>query len=176
MNIIIIGITGVGKTTVGKMLADKLSVEFIDLDKNIEDSCGVDIQRIFSIEGESGFRKRETQALKRIIDTHTECVISVGGGCVVESQNAKVVVDSGAYVVQLSANTDMLVTRLINNIGKRPLFNDVVNIKNKLMQLCQERENIYNAISSLKIDTSGMRPRDVAEIIAKEFNKFIRKI
>ncbi len=73
-NIIIIGITGVGKTTVGKELARCLEKEFIDLDKRIETICGVDIPTIFEIEGEAGFRERESEELKRIITFSKNCV------------------------------------------------------------------------------------------------------
>jgi shikimate kinase len=175
VNIVIIGITGVGKTTVGRMLADKLSRKFIDLDESIEENCGVDIQRIFSIEGEEGFRKRETKELERILHTYSQCVLSVGGGCAMRDENRKMMIDTKAYVAQLTANVDILVSRLITNINKRPLFNDRLNIKNKVIQLRQARDSIYNIISNFKIDTSGMRASDVAELLSKEFNKFISK-
>ena len=86
-NIIIIGITGVGKTTVGKNLAQTLGVDFIDLDKSIEDNCGVDISTIFDIEGEAGFRLRETRELKKVLSYSGNYVISLGGGCVIAEEN-----------------------------------------------------------------------------------------
>ena len=89
-NIIIIGMAGVGKTTVGKLLAEKLGMAFFDLDKNIEIRCGVEISRIFEIEGEVGFRDRETDELQRIFNMYSNFILSVGGGCVAQLINREI--------------------------------------------------------------------------------------
>lgn len=166
-NIVIIGITGVGKTTIGKALADKLGKDFIDLDKNIELRCGVDIPTIFEIEGEAGFRDRETDELRRIINTHTNYVLSIGGGCVVRAENRALLGSGSNLIVQLYADTATLVDRLAKSPSKRPLFANV-DIEKKVMDLYQARKEYYDKVTDIKINTSSLKPSQVVEqIIAR---------
>ncbi len=165
-NIIIIGITGVGKTTVGRILAEKLHKEFMDLDKNIESHCGVDIPTIFSIEGEVGFRDRETLELTRVIENHSNYVLSVGGGCVISAENRKIIASGNNIIVQLYANISVLVERLMKSPLKRPLFNNVA-IESKIIELVHARKDIYNDFSDIKLNTSYLKAPQVAELIIK---------
>jgi shikimate kinase len=166
-NIVIIGITGVGKTTIGKALADKLGKAFIDLDKNIELRCGVDIPTIFEIEGEAGFRDRETDELRRITNTHANYVLSIGGGCVVRAENRALLGSGSNLIVQLYADTATLVDRLSKSPSKRPLFANV-DIEKKVMDLYQARKEYYDKVTDIKINTSSLKPSQVVEqIIAR---------
>ena len=169
-NIIIIGITGVGKTTVGKALADSLHKEFIDLDKNIELHCGVDIPTIFAIEGEGGFRERETDELRRTLKSTSSCVLSVGGGCVLRRENRQIITSGNNIVVQLYANTDTLVERLSKSATKRPLFNNV-NIAAKVTELYKSRKEYYDRVTDFKINTSSMKPPQVIDDIIAYLKK-----
>ncbi|MBY0380024.1 MAG: AAA family ATPase [Burkholderiales bacterium] len=168
-NIIIIGITGVGKTTVGKILAEKLNKSFIDLDRNIESHCGVDIQRIFGIEGEEGFRQRETDELKRIIDIESCYVLSLGGGCVLKEINRKLITNNNHFIIQLFADVDILVERLSHSATKRPMFNGV-DVASKIVQVYEERKSLYDLVTNLKINTSNLRAVQVAELIEYKIN------
>ena len=168
-NIIIIGITGVGKTTVGKILADKLNKTFIDLDRNIEVHCGVDIQRIFGIEGEEGFRQRETNELKRVINKENGYVLSLGGGCVLKEINRKLITNNNHYIIQLIADVNILVERLLHSVTKRPMFNNV-DVASKIVQVYEERKFLYDLVTNLKINTSHLRAIQVAELIENKFN------
>ncbi|MFN8770293.1 MAG: shikimate kinase [Neisseriaceae bacterium] len=170
-DIIIIGITGVGKTTVGKIIAEKLNKSFIDLDKNIESNCGVDVQTIFSIEGESGFRIRETNELKRILGAENDYVLSLGGGCVLKAENRDIIAHSNNLVVQLCADINVLVDRLAYSASKRPLFNNS-DVESKVTELYQERQELYDSITDLKVNTSNLRPVQVAELVV---DKIIHK-
>jgi shikimate kinase len=161
-NIIIVGITGVGKTTIGKLMAEALDKEFIDLDKSIELRCGVDIPTIFEIEGEEGFRERETAELKEIVMTEHNCVLSVGGGCVIKEINRKLILTPGNIVVQFHADIPTLVDRLSKSISKRPLMANT-NIAAKVIALYEARKEFYDKVSHLTFDTSGMRPNQVVE-------------
>ncbi len=165
-NIIIIGITGVGKTTVGKILSEKLNKEFMDLDRNIELHCGVDIPTIFSIEGETGFRDRETNELRRVIEGHSNYVLSVGGGCVVSLENRNIILTGNNIIVQLHANLNTLVERLMKSPFKRPLFNNVT-IESKIVELIEARKNIYDEFSDIKLNTSNLKATQVADLIIK---------
>lgn len=169
-NVIIIGITGVGKTTVGKTLAESLHKEFIDLDKNIENHCGVDIPTIFAIEGEEGFRDRETDELRRTLKDKKGCVLSVGGGCILRRENRQIISSGNNIVVQLYANTDTLVERLSKSATKRPLLNNV-DIAAKVTELYKSRREYYDRITDLKINTSSLKPTQVIEDIISYLKK-----
>lgn len=169
-NIILIGITGVGKTTVGKALAEHLAKEFIDLDKSIEVRCGVDIPTIFAIEGESGFRERETQELRRVLNESTDFVLSIGGGCIIRPENRKMISSGANVVVQLYADIDTLVERLSKSATKRPLLNNV-DIATKVTELYESRREYYEKVTDLKVNTSSMKPSYVIEEIVDYLKK-----
>lgn len=168
-NIILIGITGVGKTTIGKALSEILQVGFIDLDKSIEQHCGVDISTIFAIEGESGFRERETDELKRTIDTNNNFVLSVGGGCVLSKENRQLIASGTNLVVQLYADLEILIGRLSKSAGKRPLLNDD-DISSKISQLYESRKELYDKITDFKVNTSNIKAMQVVEEIVTHLN------
>ena len=86
MNIFIVGPMGSGKTTVGKILANELFLNFYDTDTKIEEKTGVSIDWIFDIEGEEGFRKRETEVLKEMVASNS-IVLATGGGIVITEEN-----------------------------------------------------------------------------------------
>ena len=166
LNVILIGITGVGKTTIGKVLAENLHKTFIDLDKKIEQHCGVDIPTIFEIEGETGFRNRETKELRRILSNNSEFVLSIGAGCILRKENRNLISNGSTVVVQLYADTDTLVHRLSKSATRRPLLKDT-DVKSRIDELHNSRKNYYDSISDLKVNTALLKPFQViAEIIA----------
>ena len=169
-NIILIGITGVGKTTVGKALAEHLHKDFMDLDKNIEMRCGVDIPTIFSIEGESGFRDRETNELRNTLKINANFVLSLGGGCILRPENRKLIASGSNVVVQLSADVPTLVERLSKSVSKRPLLQDV-DIASKVTELYNSRKEYYDAITDVLVNTSCMKPGQVIDEIEKYLKK-----
>ena len=164
-NIIIIGITGVGKTTVGRLIAEQLNKEFIDLDRSIEHHCGVDIPTIFTIEGEEGFRRRETDELSKIVSGNARYVLSVGGGCVIKPENRDIILAGNNTIIQLVADLNVLVERLLKSPSKRPMFQNT-DIEAKIKSLYDVRKDIYDLISNLKLNTSNLRPSQVADLVA----------
>lgn len=166
MNIVLIGITGVGKTTIGKLIAENLKKTFIDLDKSIENRCGVDIPTIFEIEGEEKFREREATELKDVINNSDDYVLSVGGGCIVSAYNRQIISNVNGVVIQLFADIPTLVERLSKSIVKRPLFNNQ-DIAKKVTDLYQTRKDFYDKITDINFDTSGMHQSQVADKIIK---------
>lgn len=165
-NIIIVGITGVGKTTIGKFLAEKLDKQFIDLDKFIELACGVDIPTIFELEGEDGFRERETESLKELINNHDNYVLSLGGGCVIRPENRQIITRNNNLVVQLVADIRILVDRLSKSPSKRPLLANQ-DLKTKIERLYADRRDFYDSVSDITINTTSLKPHQVIEQVEK---------
>lgn len=168
-NIIIVGITGVGKTTIGKFLAESIGKQFLDLDKEIEMACGVDIPTIFELEGESGFRDRETACLNYVLANNSNYVLSLGGGCVIRPENRQQLLRSNSLIVQLVADLDIIVDRLNKSPNKRPLLADV-DMRQKIQSLFDSRKGFYDAVSDITINTSRMKPIQVIDKISEILN------
>jgi len=159
-NIFFIGLMGAGKTTVGKILAKHLNKQFYDTDVEIEKRTGVKIPVIFDLEGEAGFRKRETAVIQDLATQH-DIVMSTGGGAVIAPENREMLKANGD-VIYLRANVSELWHRTRND-RHRPLLQNV-DIRAKLEQLYAERNPLYTEVATHIIDT-GNQP--VGNIIAK---------
>lgn len=148
-NIFLIGPMGAGKTTVGRLLAQKLSLTFFDSDHEIEDHTGVDIPLIFEKEGEEGFRKREVE----IIDELTQrknIVLATGGGAVIKEENRHNLINRG-LVIYLQADIKHLIRRTRKD-RNRPLLQGP-NPEKKLRQIMIDREPLYRQAADHIIDT-----------------------
>lgn len=151
---------GAGKSTVGKALARHLGWEFIDTDHVIEHQTGVSIPVIFEIEGEAGFRRRESQTLASLTERQN-MVLATGGGVVLAPENRETLKQFGA-VVYLSATPGELYqrTRLDKN---RPLLK-TANPRKRIEELLNQREPLYEACAEVKVET-GRQP--VNQIVHK---------
>ena len=150
-NIILIGPMGSGKTTVGKQLAKRLRMDFVDSDHMIEERCGVSISTIFDIEGEDGFRKRETKMLSELCD-RTGVVLATGGGAITSEEN-RILLRKG-FVIYLKTSIETQLARTQKN-QNRPLL-DNVDAQEKLSQLMEERGVLYEQEADLVV-VSGDR-------------------
>ncbi len=150
-NIILIGPMGSGKTTVGKQLAKRLRMDFVDSDHMIEERCGVSISTIFDIEGEDGFRKRETKMLAELCD-RTGVVLATGGGAITTEEN-RILLRKG-FVIYLKTSIETQLARTQKN-QNRPLL-DNVDAEEKLTQLMEERGALYEQEADLVV-VSGDR-------------------
>jgi shikimate kinase len=112
---------GAGKTTLGKQLARELTLDFIDTDHEIEKRSGADINWIFDLEGESGFRKRETQIIKEL-SKKRDIVMAIGGGGVENIQNRQIIAARGT-VIYLYATIEQQIARTSQD-KKRPLIEE----------------------------------------------------
>jgi shikimate kinase len=163
--IILVGMMGAGKTTIGKLLSNQLGFNFTDLDRKIEEKSGVKINTIFEIEGEQGFREREYLALNEAL-AEEKVVISTGGGVVVKEINRSLIKKSEAMVIYLKANLDILVGRLKND-KTRPML-DKNNQQLSLKKLLSEREPFYENLADFIIDTSDLKTNDVLKMITEK--------
>jgi shikimate kinase len=140
---------GAGKSSVGKVLAKRLGKVFIDSDHEIEKRCGVKIPTIFEMEGEEGFRKRESAVIKELCQMQ-DIVLATGGGSVLLPENRQILQSHG-HVVYLRANPHELWLRTRHDRG-RPLLN-TQDSEQKLKELFDLRDPIYLSIAHQIIET-----------------------
>ena len=142
-NIYLNGLMGAGKSTVGKMLAKRLGKTFYDSDHEIEKRCGVKIPTIFEMEGEEGFRKRESLVIKDLTKLE-DVVLATGGGSVLLPENRQCLHENG-FVIYLRANPHELWIRTRNDKG-RPLLN-TADPQKKFRELYEIRDPLYLSIA-----------------------------
>ena len=148
-NIYLVGMMGAGKTTVGRLLARRLKLRFVDTDQEIESRCGVRIPLIFEIEGETGFRTREAQVLAELTALDG-IVLGTGGGVVLAEENRKRLGARGT-VVYLRARPEDLYER-VRHDRNRPLL-ATADPLGRLRELYAQRDPLYQSIADLTIDT-----------------------
>lgn len=165
-NIYLVGPMGAGKSTIGRVLAAELHLSFRDSDKVIEDRTGADIPWIFDMEGEEGFRDRESAVLAELSQGQ-DVVIATGGGIILRAQNREVMQASG-YVCYLTASIEQLVERTSRD-KKRPLL-QVENPRQKIIDLVALRDPLYREAADFIINTDRRSPKLVAQEIASLVN------
>lgn len=158
------GPMGAGKSTIGRQLSKQLRMAFHDSDHEIERRTGVDIPLIFELEGEAGFRKRESA----IIDELTQLpntILATGGGAILDPENRKHLSSRGR-VIYLYASIDQQLRRTGND-RNRPLL-QTADPRARLEELMAVRDPLYREIADLVIDTDGRRVRDVVRMIIQQ--------
>jgi shikimate kinase len=165
--IFLCGFMGVGKTTVGKRLAELRTCRFVDLDRAIEAEAGCAIPAIFANEGEAGFRRRESTALRSLALADT--VVALGGGALTKSENFEFIASAG-ILIYLSASVETLMDRLSDATEFRPLLAglSLAERRAKILQLMGEREAVYRK-AQLEISTDGLS----ADAVAAKANALI---
>lgn len=161
MSIFLIGPMGAGKTTMGRQLAKKLNLEFIDSDRVIEERTGVDIPLIFEKEGEEGFRKRE----EAIIDELTQLdniVLATGGGAILKPDNRRHLKQRG-LVIYLHTDIKNLIER-VRFDKNRPLL-QTDDPEARLRELMETREPLYRETANITINTGEKSIRNVINVI-----------
>lgn len=160
-NIYLIGPMGAGKSTIGRMLAKDLARPFLDSDHVIEDRSGADIPWIFDVEGELGFRDRESQIIEEIC-SQKGVVMATGGGVVGKPENRQNLSANG-FVVYLSAPVTVQLQRTEKD-KRRPLLQRP-DREEVLTRLLEERDPLYRSIADLVLDTEVLSPRQVIKRI-----------
>ena len=164
MHIFIIGPTASGKTTIGKKLAKFLNMNFIDTDKEIEKSTGVDINWLFDIEGEEGFRKREKDILLEIKKNNAS-VVSTGAGLVLEKNNRELLSSNG-QIIYLDVSIASQLKRTTFD-KTRPLLSKN-NKREILLKMSKDRDHLYKKLADITIKTSKKSRREIVEEIASK--------
>ena len=164
-NIFLIGPMASGKTTIGRKLAKKTSKKFYDSDKEITKSTGAEIPLIFEIEGDSGFRKRETKIISKLV-LLKNIVLSTGGGTILVEENRNMLAENG-IIVYLKSSARKIFNRTYED-KSRPLLqgNDRLS---KIKEILNEREPIYKSLANEIIDTDNFVAEEIIQEIFKRF-------
>lgn len=156
-NVYLVGMMGVGKTSVGKVLARRLGKKFYDSDQEVVRRTGANIPLIFEIEGEAGFRARESVVIKELTALRG-IVLATGGGAILSEQN-RLALKSTGCVVYLRASVQELWYRTRND-KNRPLLRTADPLAT-LSQLHAERDPLYCEIADIVADSSRQSPRNL---------------
>ncbi|RPI46534.1 MAG: shikimate kinase [Betaproteobacteria bacterium] len=163
-NIYLVGLMGAGKTSVGRILAKRLGKTFIDSDHEIEQRTGVRVPVIFEIEGEAGFRKRESSVVQELVQL-SEIVLATGGGVVLDPENRRALRSTGTVIYLRAAPTELWArTRHDRN---RPLL-QTANPLAKLEELHRSRDPLYREAAHLIVDTGSQAIRTLVSRLERE--------
>ncbi len=167
VNIILVGSMGSGKTAVGRAVARLLGRDFYDTDRYVEDRTGVDISFIFEKEGEAGFRRRESEAIK-YFSGESEIVLATGGGAILDEDNRAAIMAAG-FVVYLQASVHALYERTRQS-KSRPLL-EGGDLREKIEYLLNERGPLYESVADMTVDTDDRRVSQVAKEIVRHLER-----
>lgn len=163
-SVILVGPMGAGKSTIGRLLAAELRLPFKDSDHEIEQRCGADIPWIFDMEGEEGFRDRETTILQELTQQRG-IVLATGGGAIERAENRRMLLSRG-YVVYLHTSVDRQFERTARD-RKRPLL-QTDDPRARLEQLMEHRDPLYRETADLVVMTDGRNARSLTQdLVAK---------
>ncbi len=164
--IALIGLPGSGKSTVGKLLAEQMTLPFVDLDSVIEDEAGLSIVDIFGTFGEQGFRQREAKALVDVASFSEQrgCVLATGGGIVV-TKECRDLLSQQWFTVYLNASVNTLVHRLASEREHRPLLAGNDELLERVSRLYGERRQYYTSTAQIVVNVDHLAPGQVAECI-----------
>jgi len=159
-NIVLIGLMGCGKSTIGRKLQTLLGYPLVDTDQLIEEKAGCSIAEIFATRGEPYFRELESAVLHELSAPGApRRIIATGGGIVGRKQNRKLLAGLG-YVVWLQAPVEVILQRTARN-RDRPLLH-TANPREKIEQLLAERSPLYREIADLSLETAGLEVEEIA--------------
>ena len=166
-NLFLVGMMGAGKTTIGKLLAQQLGRVFIDSDDEIQHRTGVTIPHIFDIEGEAGFRLRESGVIKDLAN-RDNIILATGGGAVLSPQNREVLHDNG-FVVYLKSSVHDLWQRTRHD-RNRPLL-QTADPRAKLKELYDLRDPLYTEVADLIMPTGKQSVHSLLQQLQQELER-----
>ncbi|KEF29739.1 MAG: shikimate kinase AroK [Gammaproteobacteria bacterium] len=164
--VVLVGPMGAGKSTIGRMLAKELGYRFLDSDRIIEDRCGANIPWIFDVEGEEGFRQRETAMLDEL-SLEERTVLATGGGAVMKPENHSLL-KKDAVVIYLKTSLEQQVERTRKD-RNRPLLqnDDPVGVLTRLFKI---RDPLYKKLADIVMHTDRKSPRLVVRQLVNKIN------
>jgi len=165
--VFLVGMMGAGKTSIGRNLARELGREFVDLDVALEARCGVPIPHIFDIEGEAGFRRRETRILGDYVDK-SRTVLATGGGVVLAETNRALL--KHGTVVYLRVNAEELLRRLAGD-KQRPMM-QADDPQARVAELLALRTPLYEAVADVIFDTAQLSVPQAAHRLAQRVQDY----
>ena len=169
--IVLIGLMGAGKTTIGRRLARALNLDFVDSDHEIEIAADMSVAELFESYGETEFRSLERRVISRLMDG-TQKVLATGGGAFINAQTRKLILD-GALTIWLEADLETLVERTSRR-DSRPLLNEG-NPQDILQKLIEERYPIYK-LAPIHVVSSDGPHEDVVKTAVKQIKDFREKV
>ena len=164
--VVLVGPMGAGKSTIGRMLAKELGYRFMDTDRIIEERCGANIPWIFDVEGEDGFRQRESAMLSELA-SDPQTVLATGGGAVIREENHSHL-KRDAVVVYLKASLEQQVERTRKDKNRPLLQND--NPEAVLRRLFALRDPLYTELADIVMFTDRKSPRLVVRQLFNQMN------
>ena len=156
--VVIVGMMGSGKTTVGKRLASRIGCRFVDTDDLVVAAAGKPVRAIFEHDGEPEFRRLESAALVQALSSGDDLVVAAAGGAVLSEANRAAMREHAACVVWLDADVATLGQRTARG-AHRPLIDD--DPQAKLATLDRERRALYESVADARVDTAGIGVNDV---------------
>jgi shikimate kinase len=153
--IFLVGFMGTGKTTLGRQVAERMRLPFVDLDERIERSSGMTISDIFSLEGEEGFRRRESRALVELVERPDPAVIATGGGSFTVEGNRRLMKSAG-IVVWLDVPIGEILSRI--EVGSRPLWRTLEDART-----LHERRRSHYEEAHHRLALDGASPSEAVE-------------
>lgn len=167
-NIFLVGLMGSGKTTIGRALAKKLNMRFVDADQEIEARTGASIPLIFEIEGEASFRQREADVI-RDLSAQQGIVLATGGGAVLNEQSRRYLRERGV-VIYLRASVNSILQRTSHD-RNRPLL-QTADPRAKIEELSRQRAPLYQEIAHITIETGRPNVQSVLQNILVQLEQF----
>jgi shikimate kinase len=163
-HIVLVGMMGAGKSSVGRVLAQRLGRPLIDSDAVIEERTGRTVREIWATDGEAAFRALEAEALTDALEAPEPAVIAAAGGVVLSERNRRALAASGAHVVWLSADVDVLLGRVRNGMH-RPLLDD--DPEGVLRDMFEARRRLYREVADAIVSVDHRSVHDVAHAVLR---------
>lgn len=165
--IVFVGPMGAGKTTIGKILSKELGYQFYDSDKEIEKRTGANIPWIFDVEGEVGFRNRESAVVAELAEKK-DIVLATGGGAMMRPENRSAVTKKG-FVIYLNTSVEQQFNRTHKD-KNRPLLQGDKDAFKVLSDLYQLRDPLYRSVADMVVDTDKKALKTIVKDIVNALN------
>ncbi len=169
-NIVLIGMSGVGKSVKGRFLAKNMGWRFLDTDRMISDELGMTIEEIFEKHGEPFFREKEKDVLRTAMEGENT-VVSAGGGIILDPDNVKLIKEKGV-VFFLHGSIDSIASNIESSNIARPLLSGDGELRDRIEKLYSSRETLYYSSCHMAIHVDGMTRREFSRKIKDSYRNF----